>query len=870
MAETKTYTHKIYYLTQAEYDILIGEGQVTDSNDQTITYDPYDTYLVYDPKYDGAAGPKGDKGDKGDKGETGPTGPTGPTGADGKVGPTGPTGPTGADGLVGPTGASGKTTVYYTSASISSTIATIGRTNLNPQDTTIHVGDFVYTAGGCIYRVSSIQGTSINLSKIADLIGPQGPTGTSVSGVTITQASTAENGDITYNLSLQLSDDTTSSTTFISPVGPTGPQGEIGAVGPTGRGITSITNSLVNTTAQGKNYTMNITYTDGTSTSVHFLAPKGPQGEKGDPFTVAKTFSSVAEMNAGFATDGVAEGSFVVIDTGDINDEENAQLYIKTATGYSYITDLSGAQGIKGDPGEQGETGPQGETGATGPLGPTGPRSAGFYPITTNPSTYTTTVGGFAPSYRIGLLTVLNESGANEIIIGDQLRDGYYLYPVGYVDSNYVYLGARSSIRGAAGAAGATGATGPTGVGVTDVAINDGYVLPNGDVEYTLTLGLSDDSTSNGATFTVPKGPKGDTGETGATGATGPTGRSIARVTINDNIATTAEGRVIGLVFYDADGNAINSASYTTPFGPKGDTGETGAVGPTGIGVNKVVIDEEDVLASGDIQYSLTLQLTNNEMSNRASFIVPVGPTGATGETGAIGPTGSGIVSATITSQNELADGSIEYSLKLTYSDNNTSTVTFTAPRGPKGDDGADGAIGPTGVSGLTSTFTVDNIAWGSRIFLTRSQIHPAEVDIPTTALFYHPAGYIYKFIDVSDGTYTLEYVTNLKGQTGLTGPTGAVGPTGATGPTGKDGVTGPTGKDGATGPTGPTGSQGPTGPQGLIGPTGPQGPIGPTGAAGPTGSVASVTMTGPGNAVQSITLDENNNLLVQREKTAL
>lgn len=108
---------------------------------------------------------------------------------------------------------------------------------------------------------------------------------------------------------------------------------------------------------------------------VDLTGPQGIQGLKGDPFTVAKTFTSVADMEAGFDTDGILEGSFVVIDTGDVEDEENARLYIKGETAYSYITDLSGAQGMKGDPFlyedftvEQLEAlrGPQGEKGETG------------------------------------------------------------------------------------------------------------------------------------------------------------------------------------------------------------------------------------------------------------------------------------------------------------------------------------------------------------------------------------------------------------------------------------------------------------------------------------------------------------------------
>ena len=93
--------------------------------------------------------------------------------------------------------------------------------------------------------------------------------------------------------------------------------------------------------------------------------PAGPRGEKGDPFSIAKVYKSVAEMNSGYAADGVPQGGFVVINTGNVEDEDNAKLFYKGTAKYEYLTDLSGAQGM---------TGPKGETGATGKQGPVGPQ----------------------------------------------------------------------------------------------------------------------------------------------------------------------------------------------------------------------------------------------------------------------------------------------------------------------------------------------------------------------------------------------------------------------------------------------------------------------------------------------------------------
>jgi hypothetical protein len=67
---------------------------------------------------------------------------------------------------------------------------------------------------------------------------------------------------------------------------------------------------------------------------------------------ISKVYSSVSAMNSGFASDGVPVGGFVLIETGNVNDEDNAKLYVKTSSGYNFLTDLSGAQGIQGPKGD--------------------------------------------------------------------------------------------------------------------------------------------------------------------------------------------------------------------------------------------------------------------------------------------------------------------------------------------------------------------------------------------------------------------------------------------------------------------------------------------------------------------------------------
>lgn len=79
--------------------------------------------------------------------------------------------------------------------------------------------------------------------------------------------------------------------------------------------------------------------------------PRGDKGERGDPFMINRTYPSVAAMNADFGNANVPLFAMVLIDTGNVEDEENAKLYIKNTTGFQFLTDLSGAQGIQGPQG---------------------------------------------------------------------------------------------------------------------------------------------------------------------------------------------------------------------------------------------------------------------------------------------------------------------------------------------------------------------------------------------------------------------------------------------------------------------------------------------------------------------------------------
>lgn len=108
----------------------------------------------------------------------------------------------------------------------------------------------------------------------------------------------------------------------------------------------------------------------------------------GDAFTIVKTYSSVQAMQDDYNNPEVKKGQFVMIDTGDVENEEDSRLYLKGNTEWKFISDLSDAQGIQGLSayqvavqhgfegtedewlislkGEKGETGPKGDKGDPG------------------------------------------------------------------------------------------------------------------------------------------------------------------------------------------------------------------------------------------------------------------------------------------------------------------------------------------------------------------------------------------------------------------------------------------------------------------------------------------------------------------------
>ena len=68
----------------------------------------------------------------------------------------------------------------------------------------------------------------------------------------------------------------------------------------------------------------------------------------GDAFTYKKEYPSVAAMEADWGTADVKLGEYVLINTNNVEDPDDAKVYLKTQEGWKFIVDLSGMQGIQG------------------------------------------------------------------------------------------------------------------------------------------------------------------------------------------------------------------------------------------------------------------------------------------------------------------------------------------------------------------------------------------------------------------------------------------------------------------------------------------------------------------------------------------
>ena len=209
---------------------------------------------------------------------------------------------------------------------------------------------------------------------------------------------------------------------------------------------------------------------------------------KPDAFSIYKTYTSTANMEADKAN--VAEGKFVLIDTGSVEDTDNAKLYVKGTSNFEYLVDMSGATGAQG---------PQGETGATG----NGVSSISKKSTSGLVDTYTV-------AYTNGTTTTFTVTNGAKGDTGTSISSITKASTSGLVDTYKITLSNNTTST----------FTVTNGVSVTSI-IKTGT---SGLVD-TYTIAFSDGTSS---TFTVTNGAKGDTGNSGvAISETEPTDTSV-------------------------------------------------------------------------------------------------------------------------------------------------------------------------------------------------------------------------------------------------------------------------------------------------------------------------------------------------------
>lgn len=189
-------------------------------------------------------------------------------------------------------------------------------------DTLVDPGHIIPSLEELLEKIDDCETATANANKVANLtVSAESATGSTPDAV-LSETGSPAHKHITFKLVK-------------------GDTGETGAV-------PDITVGTVTTGEAGSN--VSVTRRSGspdTAPVFDFTIPKGDKGDTGDAFHIVKTYASISAMNADYSGTDVHIGEYVMI-VSNVEDPDNAKVYIKGSQAYSFVVDMSGSAGIQG------------------------------------------------------------------------------------------------------------------------------------------------------------------------------------------------------------------------------------------------------------------------------------------------------------------------------------------------------------------------------------------------------------------------------------------------------------------------------------------------------------------------------------------
>jgi hypothetical protein len=601
------------------------------------------------------------------------------------------------------------------------------------------------------------------------------------------------------------------------PVGSKGQKGETGEKGAEGSGYS---------TAFLLNGELNMVSTVGVTTQVGKVTGdkgnEGLKGESGKDFKVNYVFSSATTLTS---TTG-ALGDLALISNSEMN-EENARLYIFNGSTWEFLTDMSGAKGLKGPSGEKGEKGTIGNTGDIGSKGDTGfgidikfvftsiflmnastNNNLGEFAIINSGDSDNGNLYYYSGSAWVFVSNLATATG----IIGSKGEKGL-------IGTNFDFHYVKSDVASLLAVAGSIGEFGLISSSQTDA--DNGKLYQYQSNGWTLLANIS--GTKGGI------GDKGDKGSIGGSGQKGEAGTAAAKGDKGDvgpqGIGEKGQKGQEGALGLTGDKGQKGEVGNIGPIGIKGQAGLSGGLGATG---SKGQKGEEG--PSGT-------QGTIGEKGEKGQKggIGTDGQKGAKGTNGEKGELGFQGQKGT---KGELGIGQKgEIGTVGSKGDKGELGIGATGSQGIKGQAGTDavgdkgnigekGSIGIAGPTGAVGSAGVAGSA-GTKGEIGQKGNIGEKGDIGEKGI---------QGIKGEIGSQGLVGATGLQGQKGAQGLQGEIGQKGQKGDTGLKGIQGLQGDKGNIGEKGEIGNIGNTGIKGSKGEIGLQGTTGPTGNTGLTG----------------------------------